>query len=611
MATMTAIPNHVQEQVFVIMQKRKLIRRLQGPQKQQTTYHITALAVLFIIIYTSMAYYTTTNDGKEGTDTTVYQVTISITQILGLGVWFLLIVMLLGCLQEKYKHVLCWMGIYWPVLYLSVRVFFRLVDDDHISDAADEDDEAPEDGRTSSALDHIATVIFILVEVGTFLIFVFCIYIYPYVMNSTWITKSGSPTKLWKLAVVVPVAAQKKKNTTNKDDALTTSSSVSSAASSSSWTLEYSGRNLFSTGCGVLFCGRKRYECRYVGDVHPTTHLPHGRGIWSDNAYDGEVLTGVWHQGHPVGPFTARLYGGVGSMFQSLRIAFFMGNDDTFTENQAIPTNVLPPRCGVAAVECSVAGDFYSHLPKATLVEGYEPHTEFSGTTSTNISTTTTTTATTLSIGQCCHYLDEIDSTTDHTPASASSSSKQNKNPTTCTMTATNNPRKTKAKTIQISCNDSRGIQISGYKYNATGNIFTKRIQQIVIDVVTKNDNDNDDIGHEEEHEHIEQTKPLLLEDTTNTIIIDEDDDKEKDDVNNNAEVIYKIEEQKKEKRSNDKEEEEEEEGYNTSLTNSNPDNVHFDVKNWTKIEGKDTALIFIPGYNSWLVRYIICIIII
>ena len=99
------------------------------------------------------------------------------------------------------------------------------------------------------------------------------------------------------------------------------------------------------------------------------------------------------------------------------------------------------------------------------------------------------------------------------------------------------------------------------------------------------------------------------MEDTTNTIIIDEDDDKEKDDENNNTEVIYKIEEQKKKKRSNDKEEEEE--GYNTSLTNSNPDNVHFDVKNWTKIEGKDTALIFIPGYNSWLVRYIMCIIII
>ena len=83
-----------------------------------------------------------------------------------------------------------------------------------------------------------------------------------------------------------------------------------------------------------------------------------------------------------------------------------MANDDTFEENKANPTNKMKARCGVASVECSIAGDFYSYLPEATLLEGYEPQTEGM---SVGNDDDVTNSEPLLSIGKCCRYTDEIE----------------------------------------------------------------------------------------------------------------------------------------------------------------------------------------------------------
>jgi hypothetical protein len=107
---------------------------------------------------------------------------------------------------------------------------------------------------------------------------------------------------------------------------------------------------------------------------------------------------------------------------------------------------------------------------------------------------------------------------------------------------------------LQIHSNDLRGVQIDGYYYQPSGNAFTRKIKEIVIKVINANelgyaevqsaagDNDNTDDSPDEETEVVPRTsKPTSL---------------------------------------------------NT--------NLHLEVTNWTRQSSKD-ALIFIPGFNSWL----------
>lgn len=220
--------------------------------------------------------------------------------------------------------------------------------------------------------------------------------------------------------------------------------------------------------------------------------LPHGQGVWSDDIYIGEILTGRWEHGQPVAPFSSRQYGGKGNTFAAVRLAYFKANDDPFESNNLVPTNDEPPVCGIASVECSVAGHFMTHLPDASLlgearVEGED------GT-----------------IGACCSDIDRCANTNSEDPITS----------------------------LRIST-DSRGVQIGGHNYVPTGMPFTKRAKEIIIGVAC------DDHGKED----VEQG------------------------------------------------------GRRESITRSHSMGLHnfrLDVRNWARIESRD-ALIFLPGFNSWL----------
>ncbi|KAL7541123.1 hypothetical protein ACHAXR_010666 [Thalassiosira sp. AJA248-18] len=250
------------------------------------------------------------------------------------------------------------------------------------------------------------------------------------------------------------------------------------------------------------FWGRlgRRYECQYMGETNESGQ-PHGRGEWSDNSYHGEVMMGTWEDGRPVAPFSSRQYG-TGDTFSAVRLLYFMATDDTFLANKLMPTNDNPPRCGTVSVECSIAGAFMSHLPCASLLDPSsldEPQREDC-----------------MSVGKKCKHLDSGYSA--------------------------ENPMLT---SLQINANDPRGVQVGGHLYAPTRMPFTKRINQIIIDVKRSN--------VDAEYQSVDDGSKEILADS---------------------------------------------EGIDS--THGVGHKMSLEVQNWSKIDTKD-ALIFIPGFNSWL----------
>jgi len=452
-----------QEQVFLTMHQRKMQRDLNGPQREQSKYHYAALACLLVLVYGLSAYQREVNplaqqngqigvDGVEDSSNNRIAIVLTVPQIALIGVWIFVSIVITGIFAgSRLIHILYWMFVYFPLLAMLASVLFY-------------DETAIFGGSGDVTLTWIAVALIVL-EVVTLLAYVLIYYAYPKLVASTWFRTSYGARRYFRLALL--------------DD----------------WTLEYDGR-----------WGRcsRRYMCRYVGEVHGETGLPHGRGVWSDDSYNGEVLTGRWDNGKPVAPFDSRQYGGKGNTFAAVQLAFFMASDDTFEANKLKPTNDLPPRCGVVGVECSIAGDFYSHLPEASLLVG--PQTDGEG----------------LTIGQCCRMLEG--------PPGAGFSANE---PTTA---------------LHISSDDPRGVQIAGHVYAPTGVPFTKRLKQIVINVTAA-----------------------------------EEDGPE-----------YHL------GRSVDDEENPDAASAGTGNGTTSSPLLRLEAKNWAKITARD-ALIFLPGFNSWL----------
>ena len=98
---------------------------------------------------------------------------------------------------------------------------------------------------------------------------------------------------------------------------------------------------------------------------------PHGIGTLSCHWKDGEVLSGNWQHGLPIGPFTSRETQ-TGFGFQNLRIGFFTITD-TFTSTLLGLSESSILKFGVAGVEVSISGRFFADLPRASLIESVNP----------------------------------------------------------------------------------------------------------------------------------------------------------------------------------------------------------------------------------------------
>lgn len=135
------------------------------------------------------------------------------------------------------------------------------------------------------------------------------------------------------------------------------------------WTLRPGNQtNTFTYRSRARFYTTKRNTVKYCGGVN-SEGQPHGYGMWSDTSYHGERLTGQWENGVPIGPFRSFEHGS-GYSFVNLRIGF--------CHNRAEPKSTgiwfWPKHStdglhwGVATVECSVSGGFFTFLPTVTHV---------------------------------------------------------------------------------------------------------------------------------------------------------------------------------------------------------------------------------------------------
>jgi len=464
------------EQVFLTMKKRRLQRMLSGPTKQRSYFYLLAFVILLGIWLFSKVYEQSfRNPEGQGTEYT-YVITMSLRNIVVAGVCFVGIIVISGLVPDHMFPFFCWCLIYWPLGLASALTF-----------------------EVNQKYDWIFYIVFGIAEFLTIAFFVHVHFFYPKLISSDWFRNHISASRFWSITVV--------------DD----------------WTFEYSNSRFFSWP----FC-QPRYTCRYTGELDPETGLPHGRGVWSDNSYYGEVLTGLWNQGKPMAPFRSRQYGGKGNLFASQRIAFFHATDDPLTKNKFYPTNDNPARCGVVSIETSIAGDFYNHLPKMEFLSGFKTEDSIKHhfleakdrelTLRNLVGIKDNDDNGKMSIGECLEIAGK--EREDETQSSSG------------------------LKVLKICCNDPRGVQISGHEFAITGNPFTKRVKQIVIGIEKVGTMDGID----------EESVPLV----TNHENVSED--------------------------------------FVDSPSGRNPKfEMNFDVKGWKQTSSKDTVVIFIPGYNSWL----------
>ncbi|KAG0370445.1 hypothetical protein BGZ54_006338 [Gamsiella multidivaricata] len=114
-------------------------------------------------------------------------------------------------------------------------------------------------------------------------------------------------------------------------------------------------------------CRLQRSTVTYVGEFDELGQ-PHGLGEWTDHTFTGEALQGIWEHGVPIGPFKSQEYG-TGNAFSSIRIGYCknsMDKDDSTVFGAAHDHNGAS--YGAAAVECSISGKFFHHLPYVRVI---------------------------------------------------------------------------------------------------------------------------------------------------------------------------------------------------------------------------------------------------
>lgn len=110
----------------------------------------------------------------------------------------------------------------------------------------------------------------------------------------------------------------------------------------------------------------KRDLVKYCGGLNAEGQ-PHGYGMWSDTSFHGERLTGQWENGIPIGPFRSFEHGS-GYSFANIRIGFCHNRGEAASDGIAFwPKHSSSGiHWGVASVECSVSGGFFTFLPSVT-----------------------------------------------------------------------------------------------------------------------------------------------------------------------------------------------------------------------------------------------------
>ena len=285
------------------------MNRAMSGTKSREKKYEYAAVLLYLVIVLS----TKNWESEPGeTDETDYFVMLTFSQVVVLAAWLSVAFVVTSVLEEsRFIALLYLLVVYIPLIYEVA--YFVLID---------------------AGERQIWGVAFVVTETLALALFVFIYYLFPRFINSIWFRRKGRASWYFRVDLF------------------------------SDWTMAYTRR----TGrCGL----GSRHVCKYNGDTNEKGQ-PHGIGRWFDDAHEGEILTGAWERGMPVAPFSSRIYG-TGDAFRAVLVPFLKASDDRFESTKLWPTNKLRVECGVASVECSVAGAFFNELPEAKLFIGPSP----------------------------------------------------------------------------------------------------------------------------------------------------------------------------------------------------------------------------------------------
>jgi hypothetical protein len=176
---------------------------------------------------------------------------------------------------------------------------------------------------TTDRLSYLVFTLFIILEVSTILYFVWRRSIYPKLVYNNYI----DPMRKWRVIPLSKWGHFACKKTTH-----------------------------FSS-----FVRVKQDLFSYSGQVNDKGE-PDGFGVWSSDRFSGEILSGYWQGGKPIGPFKSREFG-TGYSFANVRIGFMTCSAAAWDKgpwNMAFAPEYV---FGVTGVECSVSGYVFFSFP--------------------------------------------------------------------------------------------------------------------------------------------------------------------------------------------------------------------------------------------------------
>eukprot|EP00591_Stephanopyxis_turris_P016149 CAMPEP_0195540258 /NCGR_PEP_ID=MMETSP0794_2-20130614/50480_1 /TAXON_ID=515487 /ORGANISM="Stephanopyxis turris, Strain CCMP 815" /LENGTH=595 /DNA_ID=CAMNT_0040674323 /DNA_START=499 /DNA_END=2282 /DNA_ORIENTATION=- len=563
------------EQVFLNMRLRKLQRDLNGTRQREgaNKYHTAALVVVFVIVFGAGfgVHYS-----EEGDD---FIFVVKLWQIVMIGALICLALVISGMLRRSnFGLMLSWMIIYWPLATIVLSVL--------ISEHKD----------VFSTWPKWLLIVFIILEAVTLITFISIFYLYPMFISSALFRTRVGVGSFWGLHALLPNFTIRyyglfgflgERKTCQYEGEIDSSTTLPNGRGL--WRDDaYNGITflcmfylypifistaLFRTRVGagwfwglnaslpyftITYYGQfgflgQRKTCQYEGNRNPRTSLPNGRGLWRDDAYNGEILNGNWRDGKPVAPFLSRQYG-TGDTFAGVAIAYFKATDDNFTENRFHPNNQEPPQWGIASVECSIHGEFYNHLPTASNEMLLGPSVVEKN-----------------SVAEMCGWLQK---------AVAKQEDKHELN-----------------TSVEVSTRDHRGLQVLGHFFKPTGKLFSKESNQVVIDVIHRSEKESSlrssrfmpssphpgSIFSQDEMEELELSS--TSRDLEEPLLSAEEDRTEPNGDGNNEKGVSK--------------------SAHADYSEGDQHRVMVDfasleVQNWTRSPLK-AALVYIPGFNSCL----------
>jgi esterase/lipase superfamily enzyme len=101
------------------------------------------------------------------------------------------------------------------------------------------------------------------------------------------------------------------------------------------------------------------YTCVFEGPLR--RGRPHGWGVWIDTSFQGELMTGYWYKGIPVGPFQS-IENDTRNMLVNLRIIYASNSGGRWSLTRT------PLTMGVACIEACVSGSFFKGYPIVKMV---------------------------------------------------------------------------------------------------------------------------------------------------------------------------------------------------------------------------------------------------